>query len=230
MAAHPRVALVDIDGTLLDSNYHHTVAWSRGFEAAGDAVPLWRLHRHMGMGGDRLVAAVAGDEAEEQHGDAIRARWEKEFDAMIGETRLFAGARALLDGLTAHGIEVVLASSGKPKHAEHALALLDAEESAAAWTTSEDVEKTKPHPELLEVALAKVGAEPSEALVIGDAVWDVEAGARLGIPTVAVLCGGFGRDELIGAGAVAVHDDPRDLLDHLDEVLARVPTNASRIS
>jgi HAD superfamily hydrolase (TIGR01509 family) len=219
MPAHPHVALVDIDGTLLDSNYHHTVAWSRGFEGAGCIVPLWRIHRHMGMGGDRLVAAVSDDVIEKRHGDAIRERWEKEFDSMLPQTQLFEGARDLLDGLAALGVEVVLASSGKPRHAEHALGLLDAKERTAAWTTSEDADRTKPHPELLEAALAKVGAKPSDALVIGDAVWDVEAGSRLGIPTVAVLCGGFGRDELLGAGAVATYDDPADLLTHLGEAL-----------
>jgi HAD superfamily hydrolase (TIGR01509 family) len=225
MAEHRRIALVDIDGTLLDSNYHHTVAWSRGFEAASCPVPLWRIHRHMGMGGDRLVAAVADDATEERHGDEIRERWEQEFDAMLPQTRLFDAARDLLDGLSAQGVEVVLASSGKPKHAEHALTLLDAEQRAAAWTTSEDVEKTKPHPELLEAALAKVGAQPSEAFVIGDAVWDVEAGARLQIPTVAVLCGGFGRQELLEAGAVAAYDDPGDLLTNLSTALATARTH-----
>jgi HAD superfamily hydrolase (TIGR01509 family) len=228
MAAHPRVALVDIDGTLLDSNYHHTVSWSRGFEAAGCDVPLWRIHRHMGMGGDRLVAAVTDDETEERHGDAIRERWEKEFDAMLPQTHLFEGARNLLDALAEHGVEVVLASSGKPEHAQHALALLDAEKRAAAWTTSEDADRTKPHPELLEVALAKVGADPAEALVVGDPVWDVEAGAPLDIPTVALLCGGFGRDELLRAGAVAAYDDPADLLDNLTAALEQVTDDRRR--
>jgi HAD superfamily hydrolase (TIGR01509 family) len=219
MTRHPRVALVDIDGTLLDSNYHHTVAWARGFASVSRPVPAWRIHRHMGMGGDRLVAAVADDDAEKQDGDAIRERWETEFDAMLPETRLFDGARDLLDGLAAHGVQVVLASSGKPKHADHALELLDASRRAAAWTTSEDADETKPHPDLLETALAKVGATPADAVVIGDAVWDVEAAARLGIPSVTLLCGGFGRDELLAAGARAAYDDPQDLLAHLDEAL-----------
>ena len=221
MPEHPRVALVDIDGTLLDSNYHHTVAWTRGFESVGCVVPAWRIHRHMGMGGDRLVAAVAGDETEERHGDAIRERWEKEFDAMLPETRLFDAAGDLLDGLVDRDVQVVLASSGKPGHAEHALDLLDADRRAAAWTTSEDADQTKPHPDLLETALAKVGAEPADALVLGDAVWDVEAAQRLGIPSVMLLCGGFGRDELLSAGARATYADPRDLLAHLDEALRR---------
>jgi HAD superfamily hydrolase (TIGR01509 family) len=220
MSVPLRIALVDIDGTLLDSNYHHTVAWSRGFQEAGYTVPLRRIHRHMGMGGDRLVAAVVDDAAEEEHGDAIRERWEKEFDSMLAETRLLDGARELLDGLADAGLQVVLASSGKPKHAGHALDLLDARERTTAWTTSEDAEETKPHPELLQAALSKVGGRPEEAVVIGDAVWDVEAASRIGIPTVALLCGGFGRDELLRAGAVAAYDDPRDLLEQLDVALS----------
>ena len=150
-------------------------------------------------------------------GDAVRARWEKEFDAMLAETRLFHAARDLLDALAARHVEVVLASSGKPKHAQHALELLDADRRATAWTTSEDADRTKPHPELFETALEKVGAEPGDALVIGDATWDVEAASRLGIPAVALLCGGFGREDL--AGVWATYDDPSDLIDHLDEVL-----------
>ncbi|HEY0902665.1 MAG TPA: HAD family hydrolase [Marmoricola sp.] len=219
MPATPRAVLVDIDGTLLDSNYLHTVAWMRGFAAAGHVVPAWRIHRHMGMGGDKLVAAVAGDEVEETHGDAVRERWEQEFDAMLPETRLVDGATDLLDALAAAGLQVVLASSGRPRHADRALRLLDAAERGLAWTTSEDVEQTKPHPELLQVALGRVGASAGEALVIGDAVWDVEAASRLGIATVALLCGGFGRQELLDAGAVAAYDDPRDLQAHLGEAL-----------
>jgi HAD superfamily hydrolase (TIGR01509 family) len=214
-------AVVDIDGTLLDSNYQLSVAWARAFAHLGHDVPLWRIHRHMGMGGDRLVAAVAGQEAEDRDGDAVRERWEKEYDDLLGETRLFEGACDLLEGLRRAGLTVVLASSSIPRHAEHALRLLDAEHRVDAWTTSEDAEESKPDPDLVQQALAKVGAEASGAVMLGDAVWDVEAAARSRIPTVTLLCGGFGRDELLDAGAVGVYDDPRDLLDRLDEALAR---------
>ena len=214
-----RVALVDIDGTLLDSNYHHTLAWSRGFAAVGHDVPLWRIHRHMGMGGDRLVAAVAGDEVETEHGDAVRKRWEEEFDTLLESTRLFPAAGQLLDALSAAGLDVVLASSGKPNHAEHALQLLDADRRATATTTSEDAEETKPDAELLERALTKVDAGPEVAVVLGDSVWDVAAAERLGIPTIGLLTGGFGRTELLGAGAATVYDDPADLIVQLDRAL-----------
>lgn len=213
------IAVLDIDGTLLDSNYHHAVAWSRAFDHVLDRhVAVVAIHRAIGMGGDRLVAAVAGDDVEERYGDAIRERWEQEYDAMIGETQLFDGAVDLLVGLRDAGLKVVLASSSIPRHADRALELLRADEHADAWTTNEDAERSKPDPELLDEALAKVGG--GRALMIGDAVWDVAAATRRGDPTAALLSGGSGRQELLDAGAVAVYAYPRDLLEHLDEALA----------
>jgi len=211
--------VLDIDGTLLDSNYHHTLAWSRAIAAYADRhVPAAVIHRAIGMGGDRLVAAVAGDDLEERHGDDIRERWEREYDAIIEDTRLFEGARELLAAIGDAGPKVVLASSGIPKHAGHALELLHADEHSDAWTTSEDAEESKPDPELVAEALDKVAG--TSAVMIGDAVWDVEAADRAGLPTIGLLTGGYSRQELLDAGAVAVYDDPTDLLEHLDEALA----------
>ena len=213
------IAVLDIDGTLLDSNYHHAVAWSRAFEHVLDRhVAVAAIHRAIGMGGARLVAAVTGADVEEQHGDAIRDRWKEEYDAMIGETQLFDGAVDLLVGLREAGLKVVLASSSIPEHAQRALELLGAEEHADAWTTSEDAEASKPDPELLDEALEKVGG--GRAVMIGDAVWDVAAATRRGDPTIGLLSGGSGRQELLDAGAVAVYAYPRDLLDDLEEALA----------
>ncbi|WP_343908929.1 HAD family hydrolase [Nocardioides aquiterrae] len=214
------IAALDIDGTLIDSNYHHAIAWSRAFEQVLDRhVALAAIHRAIGMGGDRLVAAVTSDDVEREHGDAIRDRWEREYDGMLEETRLFDGAVDLLVGLREAGLKVVLASSSIPKHADHALQLLNAQEHADAWTTSEDAEASKPDPELLDEALEKVGG--GRALMIGDSVWDVVAATRRGDPTVGLLSGGSGRQELLDAGAVAVYAYPRDLLENLDEVLDR---------
>lgn len=214
-------AVLDIDGTLLDSTYHHAVTWARAFDAVLDRhVPVFAIHRAIGMGGDRLVAEVAGDEAEERYGDAIRDRWKQEYDQVIDRTGLFDGARELLDGLRRRGLDVVLASSSIPEHARHALDLLDAERRADAATTSEDAEESKPSPEILDRALEKVGG--GRAVMIGDAVWDVQAAGRIGIPTICLLAGGSGRDELLDAGAAAVLRDCRDLLEHLDETLAQV--------
>jgi len=212
--------VLDIDGTLLDSNYHHALAWSRAIAAYVERhVPVAAIHRAIGMGGDRLVAAVAGDEAEERHGDDIRDRWEREYDRVIDDTVLFEGARELLAAIGRAGPQVVLASSGIPKHAEHALELLHADEHSDAWTTSEDAGESKPDPELIDKALDKVAG--TRAVMVGDAVWDVEAASRADLPTIALLTGGYSRQELLEAGAVAVYDDPADLLEHLDEALAQ---------
>jgi HAD superfamily hydrolase (TIGR01549 family) len=207
--------VLDVDGTLLDSNYHHTVAWGRAFASVDLVVPLSRIHRHIGMGGDRLVGAVAGDHAEEEHGDEVRERWEKEYDQLISDTRLFAGARELLADLQEQGLAVALASSSIPSHAQHAFDLLDAERLTDTATTSEDAEESKPHPELIDEALERVGG--GSACVVGDSVWDVEAAARAGVPAYGVLLGGYGRAELEDAGAVAVYEDLEDLRRHLDD-------------
>jgi HAD superfamily hydrolase (TIGR01549 family) len=171
------------------------------------------------MGGDRLVGAVAGDDVEERHGDDVRERWEKEYDEVSEQTQLFDGARELLAAMGRAGLKVVLASSSIPKHAERPLELLHADEHSDAWTTSEDAEESKPSAELLDKALEKVG--DGRAVMIGDAVWDVEAASRAGMPTIGLATGGYSRQELLDAGAVAVYDDPADLLEHLEEGLAK---------
>ena len=211
--------VLDVDGTLLDSSYHHTLAWSRAFQHVGVTVPVWRIHRAIGMGGDRLVGAVAGDDVEREHGDDVRDRWEREYDEIIEETRLLPGAKELLEALRERGIDVALASSSIPKHAQHAFDLLDADELADTATTSEDAEESKPDPELVEEALSRVQGYP--ACVVGDSVYDVEAAQRAGLPAYGVLTGGYGRAELEEAGAAGVYADLNELLDHLDQWLPK---------
>ncbi len=216
----PDTVVFDVDGTLLDSNYHHTIAWSRALQGHGLSVSTWEIHRHIGMGGDRLVAAVAGAAAEESVGDDVREAWEREYDAIAEEAQPFAGARELLAELGRRGLNVVLASSGIPKHTGRALDLLHADEHADAATSSEDAEASKPDPALLDEALRKVGG--GTGFMVGDAVWDVVAAREQGLATVGLLSGGYGRAELLEAGAVAVYRDPADLLEHLDEALGAV--------
>ena len=207
-------AIIDVDGTLVDTNYHHTLAWARAFARYGVAVPLWRIHSRIGMGGDQLVGAAAGDEVERALGDKVRVAWTEEFDAMLGEIRPLPGAHELLAALKRRGRALVLASSGQPRHVEAFIDLVGARALADAWTTSSDVERTKPAPDLIGVALDKAGV--GEAVTVGDTPWDAEASRRLGVPALALRTGGFCDRELTGAGAAAVYDDPADLLDQLD--------------
>ena len=209
--------VLDVDGTLVDTVYQHTVLWARAFAAVGVDVPQWRLHRAIGMGGDRLVAEVAGDEVERQHGDRVRSEHDEAFGQVIDEIRPLPGAADLLDELRSRGLKVVLASSGIGAQTERLLALVDGDAKSHGWTSSDDVEASKPAPDLLEVALEKVDA--GHAVVVGDAVWDVTAAENAGLPSIGLLCGGFGEAELREAGADRVYVDPADLLAHLDEAL-----------
>jgi HAD superfamily hydrolase (TIGR01549 family) len=215
------VAIFDIDGTLVDSNYQHALAWFRAFRGHGIVLPLWRIHRHIGMGGDRLVAALAGDEVERSSGDALRAAWGEAFEPMLGEVEPLAGAHELLAAVKERGVRVALASSGKPDHVDRFLDLLDARKLADGWTTSEDVEITKPDPDLLGVALERVGG--GTAVTVGDSPWDFHAAAELGIPSLAVRTGGFGADELTEAGAGEVFDSLGALRERLDETPLGAP-------
>ena len=208
-------AILDIDGTLVDTNYQHTVAWYRAFLQSGKVMPLWRIHRLIGMGGDQLVAALAGEEFDAEHGDDVRAAEKVLYMALIDEVRPFADARALLEHLKAQGHAVVLASSAKPDEVEHYLDLLDARDLADDWTHSGDVERTKPEPDLVAAAVEKAGG--GKAVMIGDSTWDCEAAKRAKVETVAVLTGGFSEAELREAGASCVFSSLSDLLAHLGD-------------
>jgi HAD superfamily hydrolase (TIGR01549 family) len=208
-------AILDIDGTLVDTNYQHAIAWYRAFLQSGKVLPLWRVHRHIGMGGDHLVAALAGEEFDAEHGDDVRAAEKVLYMALIDEVRPFADARALLEHLKAQGHALVLASSAKPDEVEHYLDLLDARDLADDWTHSGDVERTKPDPDLVAAAVEKAGGGP--AVMVGDSTFDCEAAKRAGLPTVAVLTGGFSEGELRDAGAECVFPSLSELLAHLGD-------------
>jgi HAD superfamily hydrolase (TIGR01509 family) len=211
----PPVAILDVDGTLVETNYHHAIAWYRAFTQHDVELPVWRIHRAIGMGGDQLVAALAGDQVEDEKGDDIRTAEKALYLAMIHEVRPLPDARRLIETLKDRGHKVVLASSAKQQEIDHYLDLLDAREIADDWTSSADVEKTKPEPDLVQAARDKVGG--GDAVMIGDSIWDVEAANRAGIPTITVRTGGFGHDELVEAGAACVFDSIADLLEALEE-------------
>jgi HAD superfamily hydrolase (TIGR01509 family) len=205
------IAILDIDGTLVDTNYHHVIAWYRAFRQHDHVVPMWRIHRHMGMGGDKLIASICGDEVEREQGDDIRAAEKPLYKAMIEEVEPLAGARRLMEDLKELEHTVVLASSAKADELDHYLDLLDARELADDWTSSADVEETKPAPDIVESALAKVGADAADAVMVGDTPWDVQAAEKVGVPTITVLTGGFAESELRDAGAVRVFESIEDL-------------------
>jgi phosphoglycolate phosphatase-like HAD superfamily hydrolase len=209
------IAVLDVDGTLVDTNYHHAISWYRAFREHGLTLPVWRIHRHIGMGGDHLVAALAGQRVEDRQGDSIRAAETALYADLIGEVEPFADARRLLELLAERGHRLVLASSGKRDDIEHYLDLLDARGLIEAWTSSADVERTKPDPDLVVTAVDKVGG--GEAVLVGDSTFDCEAAARAGVPTVAILTGGFSDQELRQAGAEAVFESLAELCQHLDE-------------
>ncbi len=192
-------AILDIDGTLVDTNYHHAIAWYRAFLQSDVVLPLWQVHRHIGMGGDQLVAALAGEEFDAAYGDDVRTAEKALYMALIHEVRPLEGARELVEELRRDGHAVVLASSAKPDEVEHYLDLLDVRELADDWTDSGDVERTKPEPDLVHAAIEKAGGGP--AVMVGDSTWDCLAAGRAGIPSVAVLTGGFSEAELREAGA-----------------------------
>jgi HAD superfamily hydrolase (TIGR01509 family) len=211
------VGILDVDGTLVDTNYHHAIAWYRAFRSRGVTLPIWRIHRHIGMGGDQLVASLAGDGVEQREGDAIRAVEAERYSELIDEVQPLDGARDLITDLKGRTDSVVLASSAKEPEVDHYLDLLDARSLADEWTTSADVEATKPQPDLIHAAMGKARAD--SGVMIGDSVWDCEAARRAGIASVAVLTGGFSEQELRDAGASAVFED----LDRLRQELSEAP-------
>jgi HAD superfamily hydrolase (TIGR01509 family) len=208
-------AILDIDGTLVDTNYHHAIAWFRAFRQHGHVVPIWRIHRHIGMGGDKLVVALLSEEVEEREGDDIRAAEKALYLTFIEEVEPLRGARALMEDLRDRGASIVLASSAKADEVDHYLDLLDARGLADGWTTSADVEATKPSPDLVLAALEKAGTK--DAIMIGDSTWDCEAAKAAGISSIAVLTGGFSEEELRAAGASEVYSSIDELRVSLDD-------------
>jgi HAD superfamily hydrolase (TIGR01549 family) len=211
----PPAAILDVDGTLVDTNYHHAIAWYRAFRQNGVVLPIWRIHRHIGMGGDQLVEALGGEGLENEKGDDIREAESVLYRELMSEVEPLDDARELIEALKERGHAIVLASSAKEHEVDHYLDLLDARELADGWTTSDDVEATKPEPDLVVAAVEKAGG--GEAVMVGDSTWDCEAAKRAGLETIAVLTGGFSEAELRDAGALAVYSSIRDLRESLDE-------------
>lgn len=208
-------ALLDVDGTLVDSNYQHALAWYRAFRRHEIVLPMWRIHRAIGMGGDQLVPALVGEQVESEKGDQIRETRDPIYKELMGEVEPFQGAHELIADLKERGRRVVLASSSPEDELDHYLDLLDARKLADGWTTKDDVDATKPAPDLVQAALEKAGTD--SAVMVGDTRWDIEAAGKAGIETIAVVTGGWSKQELREAGAVAVFESVDELRKRLDE-------------
>ena len=212
-SAAGRGVLFDVDGTLVDTNYLHALAWRRVFLAHGEEqITTARIHRLVGMGSDELLATLFGRPCPE-----LKPERARHFDALKPEIRAFPRAADLLRALHDRGVRVVLATSADKNDVEALLAAIDADDAIDAVTSATQVEEAKPAPDLFCVALEEAGTDPEATVVVGDTVWDVKAAARAGLACVAVLTGGISRGELEEAGAVAVYDDVAALLDELDD-------------
>jgi HAD superfamily hydrolase (TIGR01509 family) len=208
--------LFDIDGTLVDSNYLHVVAWLQAFLAVGRPVDAASIHRGMGMGSGELLEFLLGQEDAARIGAAAKAGHSSRYAESFGLLRPFSGARELVRAV-ARRAKVVLATSASPNEVRALRAVLNVDDVVTAITAAADVDEAKPEPDIVQVALERAGVAPADAIFVGDTVWDVKASAAAGVRCVAVLTGGISHGELAEAGAAAIYPTAADLLDDLDE-------------
>jgi len=204
--------LVDVDGTLVDSNYHHTMAWSRALRDHGCNARLAAIHRLVGMGSSQLLETLIG-----RSDDKIAKSWRSHFDKLLPEVFVVDGGAELLRALDARGLTVVLATSSPEDLLDAFRAKIDADDAIDVVVTASDVDEAKPEPDVFEVSLAKANVARDRTAVLGDSIWDARAAVRARLPCVALETGGFSRAELEGEGVVAVYRDATELLDHLEE-------------
>ncbi len=215
--AEPTAAvLFDIDGTLVDSNYLHTYAWQRAFADVGIPVEAWRVHRCIGMDGTTLVATLAerADDDARARAKDLHSRYYKETASLL---RPLPGARELLEAVEKLGLRIILATSAPEDELSILRGVLDSDDLVSAVTSSADVDTAKPQPDIIAVALDRAGVDAAHAVFIGDAVWDVEACKRAGVPTIALLSGGVSACELETAGAERVFENALELCQHIDD-------------
>jgi HAD superfamily hydrolase (TIGR01509 family) len=224
MAAMRRTVFVfDLDGTLVDSVYQHVLAWQEAMEDEGIQLSVWRIHRRMGMSGGLFVGALLRETGQPVDAELVvrlqRAHAEA-YRRRAGQVRVLPGARELLQQLSRLGVPWAVATSGLRRAAEPALELLEVP-AGVPVVTRDQVAHAKPDPDLFLAAAGHLDADVSEAVVVGDSVWDLLAARRARALGIGVLSGGYGREELERAGAYRVYEDPADLLLHLDEVGVR---------
>jgi HAD superfamily hydrolase (TIGR01509 family) len=217
-AGSPAV-LFDLDGTLVDTNFHHAVAWQRAFADVGADVSCWRIIELLGRSGDELIAESIGDDLADSRGDDAKDRHDRYFGEYEPVLQTTAGARDLLQAITDEGWQTVLATSAGEKTLKLLRRILDADDLVGHITSSADADRGKPDPDIVSTALERAEITAGDAIFVGDAVWDMQAGARAGVPTVGLLSGGASRKALLDAGAVAIYDDPRDVLSNFSDFI-----------
>ncbi|TPW74871.1 HAD family hydrolase [Schumannella soli] len=216
--SEPRAVLFDIDGTLVDSNYLHVDAWMRGLEAVGHPAAAWRVHRSIGMDSEALLDDLLPG-VDQAGRDAATAGHKRAYLASVDRLRPLPGARETVLELLDAGVRVVLATSAPEDELGILVDVLDltglVDTGVISTTNADDVDTAKPHPGIIQVALERGGASAADSVMVGDAVWDVIAAGRVGVPALAVRTGGIGGDELTEAGARRVADSVADLRDEL---------------
>jgi HAD superfamily hydrolase (TIGR01509 family) len=222
--SHPAF-LFDLDGTLIDSVYQHVVAWREAMAGVDINLSVWKIHRRIGMSGGLFVTALARELGTQLDPDTLRALprlHEEAFIRHYDSVRPLPGAIELLSTLTEHGVPWAIATSGPKAYAHLAYDLLGLA-ADTPFITRDEVKYAKPDPDLFLTAAERIGVDIRDSLVVGDSVWDLLAARRARALGIGVLSGGYGREELIYAGAFRVYEDPQDLLDHIDEVGVRRP-------
>jgi len=217
--------LFDLDGTLIDSVYQHVVAWREALAGVGINLPVWKIHRRIGMSGGLFMTALARELDTQLDADTLAALPRLHEEAFIRGYESVAPlprARELLATLTEHDVPWAIATSGVARYADLARALLDLPPDTP-FVTRDQVRYAKPDPDLFLTAAERIGVDIRDSIVVGDSVWDLLAARRARALGVGVLSGGYGREELIYSGAFRVYEDPQDLLAHLDEVGVRRP-------
>lgn len=228
MSSELTAALFDVDGTLADTNYLHAVCWWQAFAQVGYEVPMARIHRVIGMGSDQLLDALLPDDRDRAGDASITCAHSALYATFWSRLRPLPGAADLLRACKNAGLRVVLASSAKPHDFAALRAALAADEAIDAVTSAGDVDRSKPAPDLVETALKKAGTSADRAVFVGDAVWDVRACQRAGLPCIGLLSGGIAAAELMEAGAVATFADPAALLAATGGRLAEVVAGRSK--
>lgn len=220
--------LFDVDGTLIDSNYLHTLAWWQAFRQLGHDVPMAAIHRCIGMGGDKLLVHLLGEDRNTGEDAELSAGHDAIFSTHWPSLRAFEGAAELVHQCADAGLTVVLASSASGRELKVLREVLGADSAICAATSSSDAEHSKPSPDILQAALDAGGLSAERTVLVGDSVWDVMAARELGISTVGVSSGGTSAAELREAGAVEVHEGPWELLANLaDSALGALAAEAT---